>query len=333
MFRFKILWLVLAIVLVLWGQSAFYTVDQAEFAYVTRFGEPIAIHDGATAAGLHVKWPAPIDSVRRIDRRLQVVDLPPAEPLTRDAGDKEVGKTLTVDAFVCWQIPDATAADRFLRTVGTVEQARRLLTPRINGRLTAVISNIPLADLFGLADDGRIESRSEGVRRKLLGLEPIGPGDSDEPLAAAIRRDYGIEIVDVRLRRFNYPEAALPSIISSINERLKEKVAKIETEGSVLYTKIVADAEREAAAITATAAASGKIVREKADREARQMRLEAEAIDPAFAAFWRKLRAFQDSTRDGDMLYLSTKHPLLDGIFRPPVEPKKSVSPNPHPKP
>ena len=59
--------------LLLWGQSALYTVDQAEFGYVTRFGDPTVTHDGATDAGLHVKLPWPIDSVQRIDRRLQVV--------------------------------------------------------------------------------------------------------------------------------------------------------------------------------------------------------------------------------------------------------------------
>lgn len=310
-------------VLLVWGQSAFYTVDQSEFAYVTRFGDPVVIQDGSIAAGLHVKWPAPIDSVRRIDRRLQVIDLPPAEPLTRDPGDKEAGKTLTVDAFVCWQIPDAAAADRFLRTVGTMEQARRLLTPRINGRLTAVISNIPLTDLFGLATDRAIEDRSELVRRKLLGLDSIGPNDVDEQLSATILRDYGIQIVDVRIRRLNYPEAALPSIIDSINERLKDKVTKIETQGSELYTKIVEEAKREAATITKNAATEKKIAEEMADRQAAAIRLEAYSVDANFTVFWKKLKTFQDSmSRAGDMILLSSKHPLFDGILRPPVDPK-----------
>lgn len=315
----------LAIVLIAWGQSCYYTVDQAEFVYVTRFGEPVFVHDGATTAGLHVKWPAPIESVRRIDRRLQVIDLPPTEPLTRDADEKGFGKTLTVDAFVCWQIPDAVAADRFLKTVGTMEQARRLLTPRINGRMTAVISNVPLTDLFGVAGDSQIESRSESIRRKLLGIERIGPNDKDEPLAETILRDYGIQIVDVRLRRLNYPEAALPSILDSISEQLNAKVTKIQTEGSQLATKIVEDAKLEASKITKRAATSKKIIEEKADRDAANIRLEPYAIDKDFAIFWKRLKTFQESmSKPGDTLLLSGKHPLFDGILRPPVnEPKK----------
>src|SRR5438874_392435 len=101
----------------LWVRSAFYAVDVAEFAYVTRFGEPVATFDGATDAGLHVKLPWPVESVQRIDRRLQAFDLPAVESLTRDPASKTVDKTLAVDAFVTWRIPDAAAADKFVRAV------------------------------------------------------------------------------------------------------------------------------------------------------------------------------------------------------------------------
>src|SRR5262245_26251826 len=115
---------VLPAVLVLWGLSALYAVDHAEFAYVTRFGQPVATFDGAADAGLHVKLPWPIESVQRLDRRLQHFDLPPTESLTRDPENRTVDKTLAVDAYVCWRIPDAAAVDRFVRTVGTPDGAR-----------------------------------------------------------------------------------------------------------------------------------------------------------------------------------------------------------------
>src|SRR5262245_31062912 len=93
-----------ALLLLLWGRTAFYSVDQAEFAVVTRFGEPIVTHDGATDSGLHLKLPWPVDSVQRIDRRLQAFDLPAVEVLTRDRArdvvQQSVGSTLTVDATV-----------------------------------------------------------------------------------------------------------------------------------------------------------------------------------------------------------------------------------------
>src|SRR3982751_1854553 len=107
-------WLIVGVLALLaWVPSALYTVDQAEFGYVTRFGDPTVTHDGKEDAGLHVKMPWPIDSVQRIDRRLQVFDLPPTETLTRDKLGRTVDKTIAVDAFVCWKIPNAMAADRF----------------------------------------------------------------------------------------------------------------------------------------------------------------------------------------------------------------------------
>jgi len=221
------------VVLILWGQSALCTVDQAEFVYLTRFGEPIAIFDGDSAAGLHVKWPAPIESVRRIDRRLQVFDLPAIEPLTRDQKNRTVDKTLTVDAFVCWKVPDSASVDRFVRAVGSPEQARRLLSPLISGRLAAVISNMPIDDLIGLAENDRIDARMERINRQILGYEPIGPNDGSRvPLPEQTMRDYGIQLVEVRLRRFNYPEAVRASIYNRIRSERERRVTVIQSEGN-----------------------------------------------------------------------------------------------------
>src|SRR5438552_13080049 len=140
----------LGIVLLLWARSALYAVDYTEFVYVTRFGEPVAIHDGQTEAGLRLKAPWPIDSVTRLDRRVQSFDLPAVESLTRDPVNRTVDKTLAVDAFVTWKIPDKEAADRFVKAVRTPEQAKKILGPLINGRLAAVISTLPLDDLIGV---------------------------------------------------------------------------------------------------------------------------------------------------------------------------------------
>src|SRR5829696_3578904 len=136
----------------LWARSALYTVDAAEFVYVTRFGDPVRVRDGGTDAGLHLKAPWPVDSVVRIDRRVQSFDLPAVESLTRDPVNRTVDKTLAVDAFATWKIPDAAAADRFVKAVRTPEQARKILGPLVNGRLAAVISTMPLDDLIGVAD-------------------------------------------------------------------------------------------------------------------------------------------------------------------------------------
>src|SRR5438105_1295271 len=116
-------WLVLplaAVVMLVAVRMCLFTVDRAEYVYVTRFGRHMATYDGAddSDAGLHWKWPAPIQTLHRLDRRLQVFDLPATELPTHDPTEKTIDKMLTFDAYVCWRISDKDGVDRFLRTVG-----------------------------------------------------------------------------------------------------------------------------------------------------------------------------------------------------------------------
>jgi membrane protease subunit HflC len=320
-------WLIIGVlVLVLWAQSALYTVDQAEFGYVTRFGDPTVTHDGKDDAGLHVKMPWPVDSVQRIDRRLQVFDLPPTEALTRDRQGRTVDKTIAVDAFVCWRVPDAAAADRFIRTVGTAEQARRLLTPRLTGRLAAVISNLPLEDVIQVADAAGVDARSERLRRQVLGLEKAGDDDPNaEPLPTAVLRDYGMELVEVRLRRFTFPEAVRAGIAERIRSERQRKVADYQSEGNREYTRIVSEAKRDAAKTLAEAKAKRQRVEGEADAEADAIRNEAHSKDREFYAFLQKLAAYKAMLAETrDVLLLSAKNELFDLLLKPPAAvPKK----------
>src|SRR5215831_20563357 len=118
----KYLLLVVVLALVAWlARTSLFTVDRTEFVYLTQFGRPVATFDGARAeeAGLHFKLPSPIQSVQRLDRRLQFFDLPGAELLTHDPRGKTIDKTLTIVAYVCWRIAgEGDGVDRFVRRVG-----------------------------------------------------------------------------------------------------------------------------------------------------------------------------------------------------------------------
>jgi modulator of FtsH protease HflC len=323
----KRVWLVVAtIVLIVWAQSALYTVDQSEFGYVTRFGNPTITHDGKDDGGLHVKLPWPIDSVQRVDRRLQVFDLPATETLTRDKLGRTVDKTIAVDAFVCWRIPDSVAADRFIRTVGTPEQARRLLTPRLTGRLAAVLSNLPLDDVIKVADAPTVDARSEKLRRQILSEERVGDDDPNtEPIPASVLRDYGIEIVEVRLRRFTFPEAVRSGIAERIRSERQRKVTDYQSEGNREYTRIVSDARRDAAKTVAEAKAKRQRIEGEADAEADSIRNDAHSKDREFYAFLQKLAAYKAMLAETrDVLLLSSKNEMFDLLLNPPkAVPKK----------
>src|SRR5436305_10666804 len=124
---------------------SFYSVDAAEYAYVTILGEHVATHDGANperGAGLHYGWPWPVQSVQRLDRRLQQFDLPATELLTHDPQGKTIDKMLLVEAYVCWRIAGPEAVDLFVRRIGTVERASAILEPRIRSELGAAIGQM-----------------------------------------------------------------------------------------------------------------------------------------------------------------------------------------------
>ncbi|QJW97321.1 protease modulator HflC [Frigoriglobus tundricola] len=344
--------LILACVLLaLWARTAFYAVDVAEFVYVTRFGHVEAIRDGGTDAGLHVKAPWPVDSVIRIDRRVQSFDLPAVESLTRDPVNRTVDKTLAVDAFVTWKIPVADAADRFVKAVRTPEQAKKILGPLINGRLAAVISTMPIDDLIGVTDtqttlaalgggavtglpdapfrleDGRlIDERNERVRRRLLGSESLfgGPPAPADDLRVKALAEYGILVLDVRIRRFSYPEAVRSSIAERIRSERAKKAADYDSEGRKRASDIITDADRAARTIEATAKAEKTTVEGRATAEAAVIRSAAYAQDTEFYLFLESLRSFRKIVSGGrSLLMLSTKHPLLKQAFDGPPAPKK----------
>src|SRR5215472_7235457 len=148
---------VAVVILFVIARLSVFTVDRTEFVYLTQFGRPVAIYDGASPAeaGLHFKWPWPIQTITRIDHRLQHLDLAGAELLTHDPKGNTIDKTLTIDAYVCWRVADkkldesrnvaaGEGVDRFVRAVGTAEQARTLLRQQVSSELGAVVARMEL---------------------------------------------------------------------------------------------------------------------------------------------------------------------------------------------
>jgi membrane protease subunit HflC len=299
----RIFFLILFLSALLAARSALFTVDRTEFVYLTQLGRHLRTFDGASDAdaGLHLKWPWPIQSVQRLDRRLQYFDLPGAELLTRDTQGNTIDRTLTIDAYVCWRIRDA---DRFLRTVGTTEGAQAFLAQRINSELGAVIGQMELEDLVS-TEPGKVDGKREQLRQRLL--------------QEAAHADYGIEVVDVRLRRSNYPVAVRQAIFERIRSERGKKSVDYRSEGERLASDIKSASDRKVAEMKATAEAEALRQRGLADAEADKIRNQAAARDPQFYSFLRQLEEYQRFLGDNKtMLLLSTHRGLFDTLFEPP---------------
>lgn len=322
--------------------SSFFTVDRTEFVYLTQFGQHFATFDGETDAGWHWKLPWPVQSVQRLDHRLQVFDLPETEVLTRDR--QTVDKTLTVGAFVCWRVADSHGVDQFIRTVGTPERARAILGQQVSSRLGAAISTLPINALI---DDNSADKKPDAKERqdyerrmdRLRDQLLDAPDASGQGLKERTRQEYGIELVDIRLRRFNHPPAVRDEIFKRIQSERAKKAQEYESEGKKLANEIQSLAEREAKDMLTRARSEAELQRKQADVKADEIRNEAHAKDPEFYAFLQKLKTYQAILGDTrDVLLLSSKHELFDMLLKPPkpgtgTEPPKMPAENaPMPK-
>jgi modulator of FtsH protease HflC len=316
--RYKLALILLVGAAAVLARFSLFTVDRTEFAYLTQFGRHVATYDGAKDedAGLHVKWPWPLQSVQRLDRRLQYFDLPGAELLTRDPKGNTIDKTLTIDAYVCWRIDDGPGGvDRFIRSVGTPEGARSILGQRINSELGAAVGRLELDDLVS-TEPGKVDSRREALRNQLL-------DGGAAPLRDVARRDYGVEVVDVRLRRTNHPAAVQQAIFARIVSERNKKVADYRSEGERQAADIKSTGDRRVAELKSSADAEAIRLRGQADAEADRIRNEAASKDPQFYAFLRKLEEYQRILGDNKtMLLLSTHREMFDTLFQPPTPAK-----------
>jgi membrane protease subunit HflC len=298
--------------------SAF-TVDASEYVYLTQFGRRVAVLDGGDSdqAGLHFKLPWPIQAVQRLDRRLQTFDLPDAELLTRDPKGNTIDKTLTIDAYVSWRIDGADGADRFVRTVGSIDGAQLILGQRVGSELGAAIAEMELDDLIS-TDPGRVDRQRERLRERLL--------DGGTPsLRDSAKQDYGVEVIDVRIRRMNHPQAVRDAIFDRIRSERAKKAADYQSEGEKLAADIRSTAEREVIQIKADAEGRAIELRGEADAEADRLRNEAQRADPKFYAFLKKLEDYQRILGDNkSMLLLSTHRELFDLLYDPPGVERKA---------
>ncbi len=306
------------LVIVFIGYLSTFTVDRTEYVYVTQFGRLVKVYDGLDEAGLHWRWPWPVQTVHRLDRRLQVFDLPEIELLTRDDKGETIDKTITVDAYVCWRIDGEQGVERFIRAMGTSERAREILEPRITSRLGAEISNMKMEDLISVVPPEEAHRRMDKLRDRLVGNSADDPNTTGS-LHEQARESYGIDLVDIRLRRTSHPPEVRDAIFSRIRSERAKKVADYQGQGALLASKIKSEAELEARNIVTDAKAAEQLIKGKADAEADRIRNLAHSQDVEFYAFLKKLEEYQRILGDNkSVLLLSSHRDLFDLLFKPP---------------
>jgi membrane protease subunit HflC len=294
--RFVLLSLLLLVVLGAIAWRCGVAVDETTYVLITDFGRLAAVYgDEPGESGFHLKYPW--QAVLTIDRRLQVFDPPPRELIT---GDK---RNLEASSYVVWRVSDPVV---FHRAAGTLDAAEA----RLDERVSAALSNV-----VGRHDLAALASTDPGVWK----LDAL-TGEVLAAVVPAARKELGVEVVDVRLRRFLYPIEVRPAVFDLIRSERRQVAAKLRAEGEAQYQTLTSQADRRRDAILAQADAEAERIRGQAEAEATRLFNEAHARDPKFYEFLRTLESYRAILDEKATVVLSAASPLLRLLAQGPPE-------------
>jgi membrane protease subunit HflC len=292
--------LALAIFVVISG--TFYTLEEGEQAIIVQFGRPVGAP--ITEAGLHVKLPF-VQDVRRFEKRLLIWDGDPNQIPTKGR------EFIWVDTTARWRIADAK---KFLENVATEAGARSRLNDIIDSVVRDQVSGSELVELVRSASwevpKGEIlEEVPAEVREELKKKVVRGREEITRTILAEARKvipQYGIELVDVRIKRLDYVESVREKVYARMISERKRIAAQFRSEGEGRSAEILGTMEKELRQIRSTAYRRVQEIRGKADAEATRVYGAAYSGDPEFYAFSRTLEAYKEGQNKNSVVILTT---------------------------
>jgi membrane protease subunit HflC len=281
--------LLIAIVVALFGAAALayfslFIVHQNEQAMVLEFGKPKRIVDDA---GLHWKIPV-VESVEYFDKRILDLDTSPQELFSSDQNK------LIVDSFARYRITDPL---KFYQTVRNERGVRTRVGPILDSSLRRVLGSATFAE----AVRDKREQLMEQIQKQ-VNTEANG---------------FGIQIVDVRIKRVDLP----PQNSASIYERMKtdrqREAAELRAVGEERSRRIKGDADRQVTILKAEAERDARRLRGEGDAEKTRITNLAFSKDPEFYQFLRSMEAYEQSLKRGDTrLVISPDSETFGNFFR-----------------
>lgn len=244
-----------------------YIVSPTQQALVLQFGKVIS---ATQQSGLHFKLPL-VQNVIYIDKRILDLNMPPLEAI---ASDK---KRLVVDAFARYRISDPVL---FYQRVNNINAANQRLSTLLQSSLR---SELGKASFTAVVRDDR-----NGI---------MGSIRKDVGTSAA---ELGIEVVDVKIRRADLPEANSQAVFDRMQTERQREATEIRAQGEEQGRRIRSRAERDATVLVAEARRDAEIIRGDGDAERNRIFAEAFGVDPDFFGFYRSMQAYEAGLRSGD---------------------------------
>jgi membrane protease subunit HflC len=290
--------LLLLLVAVIVGYSSVFTVSETQQVLVVRLGEPVRV---VNQPGLNFKAPF-IDSVISIDKRILDLENPSQEVIASDQ------KRLVVDAFARYRIKNAL---RFYQSIGSIQAANIQLTTLLNAALRRVLGEVTFIQV--------VRDEREGLMTRIRDqLDKEADG-------------YGIEVVDVRIRRADLPEQNSQAVYQRMQTERQREAAEFRAQGGQKAQEIRSKADREAVVIIADANSTAEQVRGAGDGERNRLFAEAYGQDADFFSFYRSMTAYENGLRSNDTRFLLRPDSDFFKFFsnssgKPPVAPSAAAA-------
>ncbi len=260
--------------------SSLFIVEQTEEALVLQFGQPRRV---VRQPGLWVKRPF-LENVIFYDNRLLDFEPPPEEVIASDQ------KRLVVDTYARYRITDPLL---FYQTVATEAAVRARLNAMVSGSLRRVIGNVTLSTL--------LSPQRAAIMTQIR----------DEVAAQA--KSFGIDVVDVRIRRADLPPQNSQAIYARMRSEREQQAAQYRGEGAEAAQTVRANADRERTVLLAEAQRDGQRVRGDGDAESIRIYADAFGKDKEFFAFYRSMQAYREALTGHNTSFVLTPD---SGFFR-----------------
>jgi len=275
-----------AFLLLVW--LSLFAVRETEFVLVTQFGQPVRT---VTTAGLHAKWF--FQTATYFDRRLRIYNPRPSEFLTRDK------KNLLIESYVAWRIQEP---QRFVETVGDPVAAEMRLHDIVWAGLAALVGNHDFESIV------------------TVGPEKVHAQEMFDELTQATDRaalaQYGLRVIDVRIKRLNLPEQNKQSVYARMRAERERIARQYRAEGEEQALRIRADADRQREEILSAAYKEAEKLKGEGDAESTRIYSQAYARNPRFYKLLRTLEAYKKILDDKTTAILSTDSELLKILMR-----------------
>jgi membrane protease subunit HflC len=293
---------VLVVILVLYMVS--YQVRFAEAAIVKRFGKA----DDASVVrepGWRMKWPPPVETVEKFDLRRRTLDTPETEVKTGD------GQALIVGAYIVWKIDNPL---EFSVRVGTVRKAEEQLRTRVSEARATVFGRTAMGDLFNL-DRELVQGSFDKLEGEMLAA-----------VADAVKRDYGVQIEHIGIRRVALPSEATATVQEAMKKERENQATDFRERGAALKAAIEARAFSQKDQILAFADRRAQEIVSEGVRASERIFRQIRETDSEFFIWLRWLESIEASLKERTTIFIPSGGEIFRNFQSPRgLEPEKAA--------